>query len=131
MAPNLRGNILSLCAECEQLDEVEVVSEIARGVALLVPHELKESVEGLVVVEQQNVISSVGQLGEKGSKKRKEEKNQKNMKKKPRVMMKDVTVGGGKNDERETVNCACYRRRIRNSGCVKKECVKLANLIGL
>jgi len=70
VAPNLRGSVLSLCTEREKLDEVEMVSEISRSVFFLVTHELQQFAEGVVIVEQKDVISSIGQLGERKGEKR-------------------------------------------------------------
>ncbi len=52
MALNLRGNILTLGTVREQFNEVEMISKIPHLVTRVVLHELEESGEGLVVVEQ-------------------------------------------------------------------------------
>ena len=68
MAPDLCGHILAFCAEGEELDEVEVVGQVPHVVSLLHTHELQQCAEGLVVVEQEDVVPSIGQLvkGEEG-----------------------------------------------------------------
>ena len=59
VAPDLRGYVLSFSAESQQLDEIEMVGEVSNVVTLLHTHELQKSAEGLVVVEQEDVISRI------------------------------------------------------------------------
>ncbi len=66
MAFDLRGNVLPLGAECQQLDEVEMVRQVPSVVPLLNLHQLEESGEGVVVVEEKDIVTSVYQLGEEG-----------------------------------------------------------------
>ena len=62
VAPNLRGNILALGAEGEELDEIEVVGQVSRGVSLLGSHELQQCAKRQVIVEHQDIITRIGQL---------------------------------------------------------------------
>ena len=58
----LCSHVLSLCTEGKEFNEVEVVGEFSSLVSLFHFHQLEEIREWMIIIEQEDIITSIGQL---------------------------------------------------------------------